>query len=114
MYSLYRAWLSLGPCGTIPNISSALPPSMPVPLNLSVPPANQIPGAPDVTLQVGPRIVQFAAHKAVLATHSGFFKAALANHRGEYFIPRKYKTHLKPSIVISFRFYSYISTKCKC
>lgn len=81
MYSLYRAWLSLGPCGSMPSLPPALPPSMPTPLNLSVP-TNQVPGAPDVTLQVGPSVVQFAAHKAVLAAYSGYFKAALANHSG--------------------------------
>lgn len=85
MYSLYRAWLSLGPCGSIPTIPPALPASMPAPLNLSVP-TNHVPGTPDVTLQVGPGIVQFAAHKAVLATHSGFFKAALSNHTGNFSI----------------------------
>ncbi|XP_064214608.1 zinc finger and BTB domain-containing protein 8A.2 [Tribolium castaneum] len=68
MYSLYRAWLSLGPC-PIP----ALPPA---PLNLTAPAQ----GAPDVALQVGPQMTHFAAHRAVLETHSGFFKAALLNH----------------------------------
>lgn len=82
MYSLYRAWLSLGTCGSIPSISSTLPSSIPTtPLNLSVPP-NQVTGAPDVTLQVGPGVVQFAAHKAILSAYSGFFKAALINHIG--------------------------------
>lgn len=82
MFSLYRAWLSLGPCGSMPSIPPALPLAIPTPLNLSVP-SNQVPGAPDVTLQVGPNVVQFAAHKAVLAAYSGYFKAALANHTGK-------------------------------
>jgi hypothetical protein len=72
MYSLYRAWLSLGPC-PIP----ALPPA---PLNLTAP--AHAAGAPDVTLQVGPGMTQFSAHRAVLSAHSGFFKAALINHAG--------------------------------
>ncbi|XP_060534178.1 GDNF-inducible zinc finger protein 1 [Cylas formicarius] len=76
MYSLYRAWLSLGPGGHLP----ALP--MPVPLNLSLPTPAQVPDAPDVTLEVGPTMTHFSAHKAVLAAHSGFFKAALSNHAG--------------------------------
>ncbi|RZC32063.1 BTB domain containing protein [Asbolus verrucosus] len=70
MYSLYRAWLSLGPC-PIP----ALPPA---PLNLTSP--AHVAGAPDVALQVGPGMTQFSAHRAVLSAHSGFFKAALLNH----------------------------------
>lgn len=78
MYSLYRTWLSVGPCGSIPSIA----PAIPTPLNLSVP-SNQVPGGPDVTLQVGSNVVQFAAHKAVLAAYSGYFKAALANHIGK-------------------------------
>lgn len=96
MYSLYRAWLSFGPCGSIPGISPSLPPSMSTPLNLSVP-SNQGPGAPDITLQVGPGVVQFAAHKAVLASHSGFFKAALTNNSGKkgsiYIVKFGVKTH---------------------
>lgn len=82
MYSLYRAWLSLGTCGSIPSIPNTLPTSLPAPLNLSIP-TNQVPGAPDVTLQVGPGIVQFVAHKAILSAYSGFFKAALTNQIGK-------------------------------
>ncbi|CAG9854346.1 unnamed protein product [Phyllotreta striolata] len=77
MYSFYRAWLSLGPCGGLPPFHPALPPT---PLNLSS--TSTIPGAPDVILQVGPNLTQFSAHKAVLTTHSGFFKAAIANQQG--------------------------------
>ncbi|CAH0549001.1 unnamed protein product [Brassicogethes aeneus] len=75
MYSLYRAWLSLGPC----DAPLSLIPTQ-QPLNLTTP--SNIPGAPDVTLQVGPSLTQFSAHKAVLSTHSGFFKAALLNQNG--------------------------------
>ncbi|KAG5892509.1 hypothetical protein JTB14_034507 [Gonioctena quinquepunctata] len=78
MYSLYRAWLSLGPCSGL----SPFPPTLSSPptLNLTVP--TQMPGVPDVVLQVGPGMTQFSAHKAVLAVHSGFFKAAFGNHTG--------------------------------
>lgn len=82
MYSLYRAWLSLGPCGSISSLPPAIPTPIATPLNLSES-SNHAPGAPDVTMQVGPGVVQFAAHKAVLAAHSGFFKAAIINHTGE-------------------------------
>ncbi|KAJ8953633.1 hypothetical protein NQ314_007238 [Rhamnusium bicolor] len=84
MYSLYRAWLSLGPCGGLPSTITSLPStiSTPTPLNLSVPSPVQLPGVPDVSLQVGPSLTQFSAHKAVLSAHSGFFKAALVNHAG--------------------------------
>lgn len=82
MYSLYRAWLSLGPCGALPTLTS-IPTSLPspAPLNLTTP--TQLPGVPDVTLQVGPSMTQFSAHKAVLSAHSGYFKAALVNHTGK-------------------------------
>ncbi|KAJ8956364.1 hypothetical protein NQ318_015102 [Aromia moschata] len=85
MYSLYRAWLSLGPCGGLPSSMASLPVApmaSPTPLNLTVPAPVQLPGVPDVTLQVGPSLTQFSAHKIVLSAHSGFFKAALANHSG--------------------------------
>lgn len=75
MYSLYRAWLSLNPCATLPAV--------PVPLNLTVPGPGQVPEAPDVNLQIGPSMTHFSAHRGVLTVHSGFFKAALANHSGE-------------------------------
>lgn len=82
MYSLYRAWLSLGP---------APPPPPPPPppstasttLNLGIPAGQVVPGAPDVSLQVGPGMTHFSAHKSVLSAHSGFFKAALATHTGK-------------------------------
>ncbi|KAJ8980387.1 hypothetical protein NQ317_009381 [Molorchus minor] len=84
MYSLYRAWLSLGPCPGLPSPISALTSSLPspMPLNLTVPNPVPLPGAPDVGLQVGPSLIQFSAHRAVLSAHSGFFKAALVNHTG--------------------------------
>lgn len=75
MYSLYRAWLSLGPC--------PLPSLPPVSLNLTSP--AHVTGAPDVTLQVGPAMTQFSAHRTVLSAHSGFFKAALLNQTGYIF-----------------------------
>lgn len=106
MYSLYRAWLSLGPCGSMPSIPPALPPSMPAPLNLSIP-TNQVPGAPDVTLQVGPGSVQFAAHKGILAAYSGFFKAALANNTG---IQKHHAYFLQSINTFYFRFHSDISS----
>ncbi|KAL1502525.1 hypothetical protein ABEB36_007657 [Hypothenemus hampei] len=71
MYSLYRAWLSLNPL-----------PSLPVPLNLSLPPPGQIPEVPDVSLQVGPSMTHFSAHRNILMAHSGFFKATLSNYSG--------------------------------
>ncbi|KAF7273077.1 uncharacterized protein LOC143193168 [Rhynchophorus ferrugineus] len=75
MYSLYRAWLSLGPCaGLAPLGGSSMP------LNLSLSTQGHIPDAPDVTLQVGPTMTHFSAHKGVLSAHSGFFKAALSSH----------------------------------
>ncbi|XP_050299374.1 telomere zinc finger-associated protein isoform X2 [Anthonomus grandis grandis] len=78
MYSLYRAWLSLSPCTGLPPLTA-----QPIPLNLSVPShSGQIPEAPDVTLQVGPSMTHFSAHRSILSMHSGFFKAALANHAG--------------------------------
>ncbi|KAJ8917235.1 hypothetical protein NQ315_002252 [Exocentrus adspersus] len=75
MYSLYRAWLSLGPCS---GLTAPLP-APTAPLNLTVPAPQPL---PDVALQVGPNLTQFSAHKAVLSAHSGYFKAALANHAG--------------------------------
>lgn len=42
-------------------------------------------GVPDVSLQVGPSMTHFSAHRTVLAAHSGFFKAALTNHTGRFF-----------------------------
>lgn len=78
MYSLYRAWLSLGPVGPLPP--PALPPSTNA-LNLTTP---QLPGAPDVALQVGPSMTHFAAHRNILSAHSGYFKATLATHTGWY------------------------------
>lgn len=79
MYSLYRAWLSLNPSTGLPPLSVP-----PVPLNLSVSTTGQIPDAPDVTLQVGPSMTHFSAHRGVLSAHSGYFKAALANHGGKF------------------------------
>lgn len=83
MYSLYRAWLSLGPPALpgLPQISSSLPPSS----GLTFGSASLTTGPPDVTLHVGPNMAPFSAHKNVLSTHSGFFKAALANHNGNNF-----------------------------
>ncbi|GJQ79915.1 hypothetical protein Trydic_g18359 [Trypoxylus dichotomus] len=78
MYSLYRAWLSLGPCGNLPGLTPI--PIASAPLNLSA--TAQFSGAPDVTLQVGPTLTEFSAHRSVLSNHSGFFKAALINHTG--------------------------------
>ncbi|XP_057663690.1 telomere zinc finger-associated protein [Diorhabda carinulata] len=78
MYSFYRTWLSLGPCGGIPTFHTTMPAA--TPLNLST--SANLPGIPDVSLQVGPNLTQFSAHKVVLATHSGFFKAAIANQHG--------------------------------
>ncbi|XP_030747637.1 telomere zinc finger-associated protein [Sitophilus oryzae] len=75
MYSLYRAWLALNPCTVLPSL-----PETSVPLNLSLSTPGHVPEAPDVTLQVGPTRTHFSAHRGVLSTHSGFFKAALANH----------------------------------
>ncbi|XP_066149121.1 telomere zinc finger-associated protein isoform X1 [Euwallacea fornicatus] len=77
MYSLYRAWLSLNPCAALPAL-----PLPHVPLNLSLPGPGQTPEVPDVTLQIGPSMTHFSAHRGVLSAHSGFFKAALANHAG--------------------------------
>lgn len=79
MYSLYRAWLSLGPCGNLPGLPPL--PLAAAPLNLSG--TAQFSGAPDVALQVGPTLTEFSAHRSVLSNHSGFFKAALANHGGK-------------------------------
>lgn len=73
MYSLYRAWLSLGPPCPLPALPT---------LNLTTP-VTQNTGAPDITLQVGPGMTHFSAHKAVLSAHSGFFKAALLNQTGK-------------------------------
>ncbi|CAH1155528.1 unnamed protein product [Phaedon cochleariae] len=79
MFSLYRAWLTLGPCGAMPPLPP--PPPSPAPLNLSTP-HGRPPSAPDVALRVGPGMTQFSAHRTVLSAHSGFFKAALGNHTG--------------------------------
>lgn len=84
MYSLYRAWLSLGPPPPPPPPLSLPPTTTTTTLNLGLPPAGQVmPGAPDVSLQVGPGMTHFSAHKSVLSAHSGFFKAALAANTGE-------------------------------
>lgn len=93
MYSLYRAWLSLNPCATLPAV--------PVPLNLTVPGPGQVPEAPDVNLQIGPSMTHFSAHRGVLAVHSGFFKAALANHSGKLLI-FEYKN---VSVVLNYNFF---------
>lgn len=82
MYSLYRAWLSLGPLsGALPQVLAGSPSGsfageLPQPLA----------GVPDVSLQVGPSMTHFSAHRAVLSAHSGFFKAALMNHTGRVFM----------------------------
>ncbi|CAG9770216.1 unnamed protein product [Ceutorhynchus assimilis] len=75
MYSLYRAWLSLSPSTSFTPLAA---PS--IPLNLTLPTPAQLPEVPDVTLQVGPTMTHFSAHRRVLSLHSGFFKAALSNH----------------------------------
>lgn len=82
MYSLYRAWLSLP---TPPSVASTTTTTTTSTLNLGIPTAGQVvPGAPDVSLHVGPGMTHFSAHKSVLSAHSGFFKAALgAAHAGE-------------------------------
>ncbi|KAF5281361.1 hypothetical protein FQR65_LT14759 [Abscondita terminalis] len=74
MYSLYRAWLSLGP---------ALQPPPP-PNDACTSTQHQ---QPDVLLQVGPALTQFSAHKNILSAHSGFFKAIFTNHTGTSPIP---------------------------
>ncbi|XP_028136038.1 GDNF-inducible zinc finger protein 1 isoform X2 [Diabrotica virgifera virgifera] len=78
MYSLYQAWLTLGSCSSISETTPALPSTSPLNLSTS---ANLSP-IPDVYLQVGPHLTQFSAHKIVLTTHSGFFKAAIVNQQG--------------------------------
>ncbi|KAL3271043.1 hypothetical protein HHI36_021543 [Cryptolaemus montrouzieri] len=81
MYSLYRAWLQFGPPGLaagFPNTAPTAHQLTPNPLNLTS--NSQPPGAPDVSLQVGPSMTHFSAHKAILSAHSGYFKAALVNH----------------------------------
>ncbi|XP_017781959.1 PREDICTED: zinc finger and BTB domain-containing protein 8A isoform X2 [Nicrophorus vespilloides] len=82
MYSLYRAWLSMGPCANVPPMLPSMPGTSTsiMPLNLTTPP--QLASAPDVNLQVGPSMINFSAHKAVLSAHSGFFKAALTSLTG--------------------------------
>ncbi|CAH1981274.1 unnamed protein product [Acanthoscelides obtectus] len=106
MYSLYRAWLSFGPGSSPLQPPPPLPPIQPAPgapstLTSSLPTSQQlnlaavaaaataaaaavqlppiVSGAPDVTLQVGPNMTHFSAHKAVLSVHSGYFKAALTH-----------------------------------
>ncbi|XP_044763321.1 uncharacterized protein LOC123320181 [Coccinella septempunctata] len=74
MYSLYRAWLHFGTTGLTPGFQNVHP------LQHATPGANQPPSAPDVSLQVGPGMTHFSAHKAILSAHSGYFKAALVNH----------------------------------
>lgn len=81
MYSLYRAWLSLGP-SALPPLPSTLPPTGP--LDLAIP-QTHMNGSPDVNLHVGPGMTHFSAHKTVLSAHSGFFKAALISHTGRPF-----------------------------
>lgn len=75
MYSLYRAWLSLGP------------PPLQTELCSTSGYASHSNGSPDVTLQVGPSMTQFSAHKSILSAHSGFFKAIFTNHTGANPIP---------------------------
>lgn len=76
MYSLYRAWLmrdaalSLGPAPVAAPLTTTAPSA---PLG----------GAPNVVVQVGPALTHFSAHAAVLAAHSGYFKAALAADNGK-------------------------------
>lgn len=90
MYSLYRAWLSLGPPPPPPTPPAAAATTST--LNLGIPTGQVVPGAPDVSLQVGPGMTHFSAHKTVLSAHSGFFKAALATHGGEkiFFLRRAF------------------------
>ncbi|XP_018330054.1 zinc finger and BTB domain-containing protein 8B [Agrilus planipennis] len=71
MYSLYRAWLSMSPGCSMPNVQS----------DLHLEPSNTS-GSPDVNLLVGPSLTHFSAHKRILSFNSGFFKAALTNHTG--------------------------------
>lgn len=89
MYSLYRAWLSLGPSPSAPPQpvlqDGASGPSNPVV-------ATRSEGAPDVSLQVGPTMTQFSAHRTILSANSGFFKAVLLNHTGKGWTTRfKYR-----------------------
>lgn len=83
MYSLYRAWLSLGPCASISGSLPTLQSNVLSAPSLNLTPSTQLNTAPDVTLQVGPNLTQFSAHKNVLSAHSGFFKAALSNNSGK-------------------------------
>ncbi|XP_045468774.1 zinc finger and BTB domain-containing protein 8A [Harmonia axyridis] len=80
MYSLYRAWLQFGTPGLAAGFQNAHALQQVTGAPLNIPPPNQPPSAPDVSLQVGPSMTHFSAHKAILTAHSGYFKAALVNH----------------------------------
>lgn len=80
MYSLYRAWLQFGTPGLAASFQNAHALQQIAPVNI---PPHQPPSAPDVSLQVGPSMTHFSAHKAILSAHSGYFKAALVNHTGK-------------------------------
>lgn len=110
MYSLYRAWLSLGPAA-LPPLPAALPPN---PLDL-VPQAHMN-GSPDVTLHVGPSMTHFSAHKTVLSAHSGFFKAALSTHPGNLILLNKSKnaqSALNPIVIILTGALTLVCTELK-
>ncbi|KAK9874307.1 hypothetical protein WA026_002659 [Henosepilachna vigintioctopunctata] len=85
MFSLYRAWLHFGSPGlTAGGFQNGTLPTAPhhlqTPPLLNLTSSTPAPGSPDVSIQVGPSMTNFSAHKAILSAHSGYFKAALLNH----------------------------------
>ncbi|XP_026279480.2 mucin-5B [Frankliniella occidentalis] len=82
MYSLYRSWLSRpdmhhpGPHG-VHGVPHGLPHGVPLPSALPL---------ADVVVAVGDGTHRYAAHRAVLAAHSGYFKSALDRDPGSAYL----------------------------